>query len=149
MSNLNRVMLIGNLGADPEVKYLPSGQAVCTLSMATNEKWTDKDGKPQEKVEWHRVVVWGKVAENCGKYLSKGRPVFVEGKLTTRSWDDKETGEKKYITEVNAFNVQFLGSGDGKGRRETPPDDAYGDSSSNGTSKSDAGPPVGNSDIPF
>lgn len=107
--SLNKVMLIGRLGQDPELKYTPSGSAVCNFSMATSESWTDKSGQKQEKTEWHRIVVWGKLAELCNQYLGKGRQAFVEGKLQTRSWDDKE-GVKKYTTEVMANTVQFLDS---------------------------------------
>src|SRR3954471_22694744 len=114
MASVNKVILIGNLGADPEVRFTPGGQAVCELRMATNEQWTDKQGAKQERVEWHRVVVWGKQAENCGKYLSKGRTAYVEGRLQTRQWDDKE-GNKRYTTEIIANTVQFLGGGAGAG----------------------------------
>ena len=105
---INKVILIGNLGADPELKHVPSGDAVCDLRLATNESWTDKAGQKQESTEWHRIVVWGKMAENCAKYLSKGRQIYVEGKLATRSWDDKE-GNKRYTTEIKARDIQFLG----------------------------------------
>lgn len=107
--SLNKVMLIGRLGQDPELKYTPSGSAVCNFSIATSESWTDKAGQKQEKTEWHRIVVWGKLAELCNQYLGKGRQAFVEGKLQTRSWEDKE-GQKKYTTEVMANTVQFLDS---------------------------------------
>lgn len=123
--SINKVLLIGHLGAKPELKNLESGQAVCTFSIATNEKWTDKDNKKQERTEWHRIVTWGKTAENCEKYLDKGRQVYVEGRLQTRSWDDKDSGEKKYMTEVVAMIVQFLGSGNGAGRRDTGPEESY------------------------
>ena len=86
MAGLNKVMLIGNLGKDPEVRYTPSGQAVANFNIATNESWTDKAGQKQERTEWHRIVVWGKAAELCGEYLSKGRQVYIEGKLQTREW---------------------------------------------------------------
>jgi len=115
-SGINKVILIGNLGADPEVKYTPSGAAVCELRLATNESWTDKGGERQDRTEWHKVVVWGKTAENCGKYLAKGRPVYVEGKLRTESWEDKD-GNKRYTTKIQAHTVQFLGGGrEGGGR---------------------------------
>ena len=94
-ASVNKVILIGNLGAKPELKYLPSGQAVCELRLATNEIFTDKNQQKQERTEWHRVVVWGKQGENCAQYLDKGRQVYVEGRLQTRSWDDKDSGEKK------------------------------------------------------
>lgn len=105
--SLNKVMVIGNLGADPEVRQTPGGQSVATLRMATTERWTDKSGQKQEKTEWHRVIVWGQQAEHCGKFLSKGRQVFVEGKLQTREWE--KDGQKRYSTEIVAQRVQFLG----------------------------------------
>jgi len=112
MGSVNKVILVGNLGADPELKYTPSNRAVCNLSVATNEVWKDKSGQKQEKTEWHRVNVWGEQAENCSKFLSKGRMVYVEGRLQTRSWDDKD-GKKRYSTEVVADRVVFLGGGAG------------------------------------
>jgi single-strand DNA-binding protein len=110
MSGVNKVIIVGRLGADPEVKSVGQSQSVARLSVATSENWISKDGQKQERTEWHRVVVWGKQAENCGKHLSKGRQVYVEGRLQTRSWDDKD-GVKKYATEVVATSVQFLGGG--------------------------------------
>ncbi len=107
---INKVLLIGNLGADPDMRYTPSGAGVCEMRLATNESWTDKNGQKQERTEWHRIVVWGKRAELCAKYLSKGRQCFVEGRLRTRSWDDKD-GNKRYTTEIVATDVQFLGGG--------------------------------------
>ena len=97
---------MGNLGQDPELRYTQNQTAVVTLNVATTENWT-KDGQRQEQTEWHRVIVWNKQAENCAKYLAKGRSVFVEGKLQTRSWDDRN-GQKRYTTEITASNVQFL-----------------------------------------
>jgi len=107
-SGVNKVILIGRLGQDPEVRYTTNGGAVANFNLATNESWTDKSGQKQERTEWHRIVVWGKMAEICGQYLSKGREAFIEGKLQTREWNDKE-GNKRYTTEVVAQNVQFLG----------------------------------------
>lgn len=109
--SLNKVMLIGHLGSDPELRYTQGGQPVCNFNLATNEKW-EKDGKSQERTEWHKVVVWGKIAESCEKYLKKGRQAYIEGKLQTREWEDKD-GSKRYTTEVVAQTVQFLG-GEGK-----------------------------------
>ncbi len=109
MASVNRVMLIGNLGADPEKRVTGTGQSVTTFNVATTDRWTDKAGQKQEKTEWHRIVVWGPQADNCAQYLSKGRQVYIEGKLQTRQWDDKK-GEKRYTTEVVAQRVQFLGS---------------------------------------
>ena len=105
---VNKVILVGNLGKDPEVRFTPSGKAVCKFPVATSERWTDQQGQKQERTEWHNVVVWGKQAESCGQYLSKGRQVFVEGSIHTRSYDDRE-GNKRYITEITAREVRFLG----------------------------------------
>lgn len=110
---INKVILIGNLGADPEVRFTPSGQAVANFRIATSESWNDKtSGQKQERTEWHRIVVWGKLAELCGEYLKKGRQCYVEGRLQTREWTDKE-GKKNWTTEVVANTVQFLGGGGG------------------------------------
>lgn len=106
--SVNKVILLGRLGQEPELKYTPGGAAVCNFSLATTEAWTDKSGQKQEKTEWHRVVVWGKLAELCNQYLSKGRQAFVEGRMQTRSWDDKD-GNKRYTTEIMASTVQFIG----------------------------------------
>ncbi len=105
---LNKVMIIGRLGRDPEVKYLPSGQAVTNFSVATNETWTGKDGNKEERTEWHRIVAFGKRAELCGEYLSKGKQVYIEGALRTREWE--KDGQKHYTTEIVAWNVLFLGA---------------------------------------
>lgn len=111
---LNKVMLIGHLGKDPELKYTPGGAAVATLSLATNESYKDKDGNQQEKTEWHRLVVWNKQAEIAAEYLKKGQQVFVEGKLQTRTWE--KDGQKHYMTEIVVFNFQMLGrKGEGGG----------------------------------
>ena len=109
MAGLNKVMLIGRLGADPEIKYTPSGTTVTTFRIATSEKWKGKDGNLQERTEWHRIVAFGKMAEICGEYLAKGKQVYIEGRIQTRSWDDKD-GNKKYMTEIIATNMQMLGS---------------------------------------
>lgn len=106
--SVNKVILLGRLGQDPELKYTPGGSPVCNFSLATTESWTDKAGAKQEKTEWHRVVVWGKLAELCNQYLAKGRQAFLEGRLQTRSWDDKD-GNKRYTTEILASTVQFIG----------------------------------------
>jgi single-strand DNA-binding protein len=107
--SVNKVIILGRLGQDPELKYTPSGAAVCNFSLATTESWNDKaTGQKQERTEWHRIVVWGKLAELCNQYLSKGRQAFVEGKIQTRSWEDKD-GNKRYTTEIAANTVQFIG----------------------------------------
>ena len=110
MAGINKVILVGRLGADPEVKTVSGGNTVARLSLATSENWTDKEGQKQERTEWHRIVVWGKLAELCGRYLNKGRQVYVEGRLQTRSWEDQQ-GQKRYTTEIVANTVQFLGAG--------------------------------------
>jgi len=114
--SVNKVIIVGRLGADPEVKAIGSGSTVARLNVATSETWV-KDGNKQEKTEWHRITVWGKLAEICGKHLSKGRQVYVEGKLQTRSWEDQQ-GQKRYSTEIVASTVQFLGAAAG-GERTT------------------------------
>lgn len=114
---VNKVILIGNLGADPEVRFTPGGQAVANFRIATSESWNDKNGQKQERTEWHRIVVWGKLAELCGEYLKKGRQCYVEGRLQTREWTDKEN-RKNYTTEVVATSVTFLGGRDGAGASE-------------------------------
>ncbi len=165
-ASVNKVILVGNLGQKPEVKYLPSGQAVCEMRIATNESFTDKQQQKQERTEWHRVVVWGKMGENCGKYLDKGRSVCVEGRLQTRSWDDKTSGEKKYMTEIVANSVQFLGGrgeggggdfegggggggGGGGNRGGYSGGNRGGGGSGGGGGGDDFGPPPGDDDIPF
>jgi single-strand DNA-binding protein len=111
MGSVNRVILIGNLGRDAELKYTQGGAAVLTMNMATTETWNDKQGNKQEKTEWHRVIVWGKMAESLAEYLVKGKQVYVEGQLQTHAWDDKD-GNKKYTTEVRANRIVLLGGGD-------------------------------------
>jgi single-strand DNA-binding protein len=147
--SVNKVILIGNLGAKPELKYLPSGQAVCEMRIATNETFTDKQQQKQERTEWHRVVVWGKTAENCAQYLDKGRQVYLEGRLQTRSWDDKTTGEKRYMTEIVAQQVTFLGGGAGGERGERPARGASGGGPPARTEDEFHAPPAGDDDIPF
>jgi single-strand DNA-binding protein len=109
MAGVNKVIVVGRLGADPEVRTVGNGGTVTRLSVATSENWVDKEGKKQERTEWHKIVVWGKLAEICGKHLSKGRQVYLEGRLQTRSWEDQQ-GQKKYSTEIVANTVQFLGA---------------------------------------
>ncbi len=116
MASVNRVILIGNLGADPETRYLPSGDAVTNIRIATTEKWT-KDGEKQEHTEWHRVNFFGKTAEIAGEYLKKGSPVYIEGRIRTRKWQDRE-GNDRYTTEIVADRMQLLG-----GKREPSVDD--------------------------
>jgi single-strand DNA-binding protein len=108
MASVNKVILVGNLGADPELRYTNTGTAVANFRIATNEQWTDKNGEKQERVEWHQIVAWSKLGEICGKYLKKGRSVYIEGRLQTRSWEDQQ-GNKRYTTEVVAQTMQMLG----------------------------------------
>ncbi|MEM1207422.1 MAG: single-stranded DNA-binding protein [Acidobacteriota bacterium] len=113
---LNKVMLIGNLGRDPEIRNTTSGQPVANFSIATNRRWRDRDGNRQEQTEWHNIVCFGRLAEIAGQYLNRGRQIYVEGRLQTSSWEDRQSGEKKYRTEVIADNFQMLGQrGDGGG----------------------------------
>ena len=132
---VNKVILIGNLGSDPEVRFTPGGQPVANFRLATNESWTGKDGQKQDRTEWHRVVVWGKLAELCGEYLGKGRQCYVEGKLQTREWMDKEN-KKNFTTEVVASSVVFLGSG-----KEGGAGTARKSTSAAGGGQDDFGPP--------
>ena len=143
--SLNKTMIIGNLGADPEVRTTPGGTRVATLSVATSRSWTGKTGDQQERTEWHRIVVWGKSAENCAQFLQKGRSVYIEGKLQTQEWEDKD-GNKRKTTEIVAQTVQFLG---GRGGAE-PAGGPAGDSGSLGAGSGGGGssaPP--SSDVPF
>ena len=116
MSGVNKVIIVGRLGTDPELKSVGNGQNVARLSVATSESWTGKDGNKQEKTECHRITVWVKLAEICAKHLSKGRQVYVEGRLQTRSWEDPQ-GQKRYSTEIVANTVQFLGGGEASASR--------------------------------
>ena len=158
MGSVNKVILIGNLGADPELKYTPSQRPLCNLRIATTDVYKDNAGQRQEKTEWHRVTVWGDQAENCNKYLAKGRSVYVEGRLQTRSYD--KDGQKHYATDIVADRVVFLGSGGGEGRGagggegrgrsggfsgrgDSGPSDDPGDSGPGGA------PPASDDDIPF
>ena len=112
MGSVNKVILVGNLGRDAELRYTPGGAAVATINMATTEVWNDKAGQRQEKTEWHRVVLWGKIAESLKEYLTKGKQIYVEGRLQTRQWDDKD-GNKRYTTEIRGDRIVLLGGGGG------------------------------------
>ncbi len=114
---VNKVILIGRLGADPEIRYIPSGAEVATFRIATSETWTNKNGEKEERTEWHQIVAWRGLAKICGEYLNKGKLVYIEGKLRTRSWEDKD-GNKRYRTEVEATEMKMLG-GPGEGERRT------------------------------
>jgi single-strand DNA-binding protein len=115
MASLNRVMLIGNLGKDPEMRYLPSGEAVATFSIATTEQWKDKAGAKQERTDWHRIEFFGRIAEVCGEYLKKGSSVYVEGRVQYDQWDDKVSGEKKFSTKIKGERMTMLGGKAGMG----------------------------------
>ncbi len=108
MAGVNKVILIGNLGADPEIRYTPGGVAVANLRLATTENWTNKEGQRETRTEWHRVVAFGRLAEICGEHLSKGRQIFIEGRIQTRQWEDRD-GIKRYTTEIIATTMQMLG----------------------------------------
>ncbi len=125
MASINKVILIGNLGRDPEVRYTPNGNAICNISVATTRNWKDKtSGDKVEETEWHRVVFYDRLAEIAGEYLKKGRPVYVEGRLKTRKWQDKE-GKDVYTTEVIADNMQLLGGREGMGGGDAGGDSGY------------------------
>ncbi|MGB0620630.1 MAG: single-stranded DNA-binding protein [Myxococcota bacterium] len=157
MAGVNKAILVGNLGRDPELRHTPNGQAVVNFTLATSESWTDKSGERQERTEWHRIVVWGRQAEMCNQYLSKGRTVYVEGRIQTREWEDKD-GNKRYTTEINASNVNFIGprtdGGGGGGGYSGGGGNGGGGFSGGGgggardEAPMDAGPPV-DDDIPF
>ena len=149
MRSINKATLIGNLGTEPEMRHTTSGQAVCSFSLATNESWGGKDGSErQERTEWHKVVAWGRLAEICAEYLKKGRQVYIEGRIQTRSWQDKD-GNKRYTTEINANTVNFIGprtDGGGSGGSGSP---SGGNTGGGGSGpSSDPGPPM-DDNIPF
>ncbi len=156
---VNKVFLLGNLGRDPEVRSTSSGQPVANFPVATSRKWRDREGQLQEQTEWHNIVCFGRQAEIAGQYLTKGKQVFVEGRIQTRSWDDRNTGEKRYRTEVVAENFQMLGSrgsggGGGGGGYPDYDESSYGGGSSGGGSGSGGGSESGgggddDDDIPF
>jgi single-strand DNA-binding protein len=144
MGSVNKVILVGNLGRDAELRYTPGGAAVATLNLATTEVWNDRNQQRQEKTEWHRVVLWGKQAESLQEYLTKGKQIYVEGRLQTRQWDDKD-GNKRYTTEIKADRITLLGGGGGGGRSVERGDRAP------HTGGSDEPPiePITDDDIPF
>ncbi|MSP38396.1 MAG: single-stranded DNA-binding protein [Deltaproteobacteria bacterium] len=145
--SVNKVILVGRLGKDPEVRFTNTGSAVGNFSIATSEIWNDREGKRQERTEWHNIVVWGKQAEHCGQYLAKGREVYVEGSIRTRSYDDKNTGAKRYITEIVAQRIQFLGGGGGA--RTAPAADAGHADDMSMASGMGGGQAPADDDIPF
>jgi single-strand DNA-binding protein len=131
VASVNKVILIGNLGKDPELRYTPGGSAVVNFPIATNERWKDKEGNPQERTEWHNIVLWGRLAEIANDYLRKGSPVYIEGRLQTRSWDDRD-GNKRYTTEIVGVQMQLLGRAEGGGGGGRMGDQNYGDGTKNG-----------------
>lgn len=140
--SVNKVILIGNLGKDPEVRFTSNGRAVAHFPIATSEVWNDVNGSRQERTEWHNIIVWGKQGETCGQYLAKGRQVYVEGSIRSRSYDDKD-GNKRYVTEIVAQRVRFLGGGGGTRVAPEAEGEASGEPSPGGQA-----PPV-DDDIPF
>lgn len=155
MAGVNKAILVGNLGRDPELRKTQNGQTVCNFTLATSETWNDKNGERVERTEWHRIVAWGRVGELCHQYLAKGRPVYVEGRIQTREWEDKD-GNKRYTTEINATTVNFLGSRgaggggeSGTGSFSEGPGSRGGDAPSNLGAPSNMGAPPADEDIPF
>ena len=144
MGSVNKVILVGNLGRDAELRYTPGGAAVATVNMATTEVWNDKSGQKQEKTEWHRVILWGKTAESLTEYLTKGKQIYVEGRLQTRQWDDKD-GNKRYTTEIRGDRVVLLGGGSGGGRGRGSDAEAP----ARAASDAEAPEPLTEDDIPF
>jgi single-strand DNA-binding protein len=148
--SLNKVMLIGNLGKDPEVKYTPQGTPVAKLALATNERYKDKGGEWQDRTEWHNVVLWQRLAEIAGEYLKKGSKVYIEGRLQTRSWDDKQTNQKKYMTEVVASDLVLLGRSEGAGESARGAAAAGGfDQRTPDAEPAPVSTPISDEDIPF
>ena len=154
--SVNKVILIGNLGKDPEVKYTPSGTPVAKFTLATNERYKDKDGQWQDRTEWHNITAWARTAEIAGEYLKKGRTVYIEGRLRTDSWEDKNTHEKKYSTEIVAQDLVLLGGGQGAGSNEEGGQRSRGAASSGGGGGFNQGAPdyegatqITDDDIPF
>ena len=154
MKSVNKVILIGNLGKDPEVKYTPQGTPVAKITLATNERFKGKDGQWQDRTEWHNVVLWQRLAEIAGEYLKKGGKVYIEGRLQTRSWDDKQTGQKKYMTEVVANDLVLLGGkGEGGGDYGSRGATSSGNNFDQRTPEPEHAPagasPITDEDIPF
>jgi single-strand DNA-binding protein len=150
MGSVNKVILVGNLGRDAELRYTPGGAAVATLNLATTEVWNDRNNQRQEKTEWHRVVLWGKQAESLQEYLTKGKQIYVEGRLQTRQWDDKD-GNKRYTTEIKADRITLLGGGGGAGggRGGAGGGSEYGPRSGGGAMDEPPVEPITDDDIPF
>lgn len=136
---INKVILVGRLGKEPETRYTNSGQAVCNFSMATDESYKDRAGEKKQKTEWHRIVVWGKLSEICQQYLKKGALVYIEGKLQAREWEDRRDNSKKQATEIVAFSMKMLGPKPNGGRQDAVSEDA----------ENETGPQISDEDIPF
>jgi single-strand DNA-binding protein len=147
--SVNKAILIGRLGRDPEVRFLPSGQALAKFSVATSETYTDRNQAKQERTDWHNIVVWGKQAELCGQYLKKGREVFIEGRISTRSYEAKDGSGKRYTTEIVAQRVQFLGGRPGAGGEEPPDSMGSGGGGGGSGGGGESPPPMDDEDIPF
>ncbi len=157
MLGVNKVIIIGTLGKDPELRKTPNGNSVASFSVATNEKFTDSKGQKQEKTEWHNIVVWSKLADLCGQYLAKGKGVYLEGKIQTRSWDDND-GKKRYTTEIVASTVQFLSGGQNQQQQQynqAPPQQQYNQTQQQApqqgfqTPQQQAPQPIIEDDLPF
>ncbi|MDR2174286.1 MAG: single-stranded DNA-binding protein [Burkholderiales bacterium] len=153
MASVNKVILLGNLGRDPEMRYTTDGAAICSFSIATSDQWRDKNsGEKQERTEWHRIVLFGRTAEIAGEYLKKGRPVYIEGRLQTKKWTDKD-GIERYTTEIVGDRMQLIGSGDRSGTSDA----AFNDNAPSSTQRTSAAPAGGtgknvddfDDDIPF
>lgn len=146
MAGINKAIIVGNLGKDPEVRYMPDGTAVANFSVATSESWKDKaTGEKKERTEWHRIVAYRKLGEICGEYLSKGKQVYIEGRIQTREWEDKD-GNKRYTTEIIASDMKMLGSKEDGSKKMSPENDS-GSRGNMNTGRSDT--PAGYDDIPF
>jgi single-strand DNA-binding protein len=148
MGSVNKVILVGNLGRDAELRYTPGGAAVATLNLATTEVWNDRSNQRQEKTEWHRVILWGKQAESLQEYLTKGKQIYVEGRLQTRQWDDKD-GNKRYTTEIKADRITLLGGGGGGRGGGGAPMERGGSQMGGGGSDEPPMEPITDDDIPF
>ena len=147
MASINKAILIGNLGRDPEVRYTPSGTAVANFSLATSENWTNKDGEKQSRTEWHRIEAWGRLGETCGEYLSKGSQVYIEGSIRTDEWEDQE-GNKRQTTKIRAWRMQMLGS---RTQAEPLSNESFGSGSETASNKPPETDSIGptEDDIPF
>jgi single-strand DNA-binding protein len=153
--SVNKAILVGRLGRDPEVRYTSSGQGVCNFTMATDESYKDRNGETQKRTEWHRIVLWGKLAEIAQKYLKKGSLVYIEGRIQTRQWDDQRSGQKRQTTEIVGNTMKMLGSrgdgGGGGGTGPSAPAEDYGQAgpADEGAMAPNAGPEISDEDIPF